>query len=230
MQPLYHRVLDFSAHLDVRPDDTVMLAGFRGMTNRGLAFSSSDGLAPDHRRRLEDYEAYGSVLWDLGTELFRAGYHGPVSVDGLLTGDGLLVPVLDVNARLSPGRFGLALQERCAGRCALVGLQAVPVPVCVPYEEADELVDRALGSAGLRWDGTTRPGVTALTAGTLQGPFGRLHFAVRSPTAGEGRDTARATREALAAGLPAGRPRTGREPSSQPVSGAPSACRGRSTR
>lgn len=203
VQPLYRRALDFSAHLDVRHDGTVVLAGFRGMTNRGLTFSSSDGLAPEDRRRLEDDEAYGSVLWDLGRELFRAGYHGPVSVDGLITEDGMLVPVLDVNARLSLGRFGLDLQERCAGRCALVGLHAVPVRVGVPYEEADALIDRALAAAGLHWDGTTRPGITALTGGTLQGPVGRLYFAVHSATAEEGRDMARAARETLAASPPA---------------------------
>lgn len=210
VQPLYRRALDFSAHLDVGPEGTVALAGFRGMTNRGLAFSSSDGLAPHDRRRLEDDEAYGSVLRDLGAELLRAGYHGPVSVDGLLTADGLLVPVLDVNARLSLGRFGLELQERCvarsADRSALVGLHAAPVPVGVPYEEADALVDRVLAAAGLRRDGAGRPGVTALTGGTLQGPVGRLYFAVHSTTAEEGRDLARATRETLASGVPAGIP------------------------
>lgn len=210
VQPLYRRVLDFSAHLDVRPDGAVALAGFRGMTNRGLTFSSSDSLVPDDRRRLEDDEAYGAVLRDVGAELSRVGYHGPVSVDGLLTEDGLLVPVLDVNARLSLGRFGLALQELCADRCALAGLHAAPVPVDVPYEEADALVDRALRAAGLCWDGTPRPGVTALTGGTLQGPVGRLYFAVHSTSAEEGRDVARATREALAAGLSAGTLTSGR--------------------
>ncbi|MEU3735076.1 hypothetical protein AB0E81_37640 [Streptomyces sp. NPDC033538] len=200
VQPCYRRALDFSAHLDVRPGGSV-LAGFRGMTNRGLAFSSSDTLASADRRRLEDDETYRAVLGTLGRALVAAGYHGPVSVDGLVTEDGVLVPVLDINARLSMGRYGLALERLCADRCRMVSLHTVPLRTNVSYEEADALVDQALGRAELRWDGSG-PGVTALTAGTLQPPAGRLYFAVHADTAQQTDAVVRTVRNLLADGLP----------------------------
>ncbi|MFJ6695335.1 hypothetical protein ACIQM4_04585 [Streptomyces sp. NPDC091272] len=201
VQPYYRRVLDFSAHLDVGRDGRVGVVGFRGMTNRGLAFASSDTLAPEERRRLADDGRYRAVLTDLGTALAAAGYHGPVSVDGLLTDDGLLVPVLDVNARHSMGRYGLSLERLCADRCRVVGLYTAGVRVGVPYEQAYELISDALAHQGLLWEGTG-PGATCLTAGTLQQPSGRLYFAAHADSAREAGEVAAAVRGVLGAGAP----------------------------
>jgi hypothetical protein len=171
VQPLLARAGDFSAHLDVSPGGGTTVAGFRGMTNRGLAFASSDSLTPAELDRLTTDDHYLAVLAEVGAALARDGYHGPVSVDGLVTEDGTLVPVLDVNARLSMGRYGLALEGRLPGR---VSLRFADLPVAVSAEEADVLVDEALSRSGLR------PGVVALTAATLRQPAGRLYYALHA--------------------------------------------------
>jgi hypothetical protein len=174
VQQLYGRAVDFSAHLDVEADGSATLVGLRGMTCRGLAFARSDTLAEPVAERLRADCDYARVLRELGAELAEAGYFGPASVDGMITEDGVLVPVLEVNARLSMGRVGLALERRApAGRVSLGSFSA---PVAEPYDVLDARLDAAVRASGLAWEGSGS-GVVLLTGATMQPPTGRVYWA-----------------------------------------------------
>lgn len=180
VQPFFVRVADFSAHLDVDPCGTTRLVGLRGMTCRGLAFSSSDTLDESVAQRLRSDADYTATLWQLGVELAEAGYFGPVSVDGLVARDGTLVPVLEVNARLSMGRVGLELDRRAPGRCSSLGSFNAPVVEGTKYEDLDARLDAAVRAAGLAWEGGSHAGVVLLSGATLQPPTGRVYWAAHA--------------------------------------------------
>lgn len=180
VQPFFVRAADFSAHLDVAPSGTTTLVGLRGMTCNGLAFSSSDTLDETVAQRLRSDPDYTSTLWQLGLELAEAGYFGPVSVDGLIARDGTLVPVLEVNARLSMGRVGLELDRRVPGLCSSLGSFNAPVAEDAAYQDLDARLDAAVRASGLAWEGGSRPGVVLLSGATLQFPTGRVYWAAHA--------------------------------------------------
>ncbi|WP_245594667.1 hypothetical protein [Actinospica robiniae] len=180
VQPYLVRTADFSAHLDVDACGTTRLVGLRGMTCQGLAFSSSDTLDESLAQRLRSDPDYTATLWQLGVELAEAGYFGPVSVDGLVTRDGTLVPVLEVNARLSMGRAGLELDRRAPGLCSSLGSFNAPVAEGTKYEDLDARLDTAVRDADLAWEGGSRAGVVLLTGATLQPPTGRIYWAAHA--------------------------------------------------
>ncbi|MFE9422554.1 hypothetical protein ACFYNO_06290 [Kitasatospora sp. NPDC006697] len=198
VQRLYRRAADFSAHFDLARDGGMTGIAFRGMTNTGLSFASSDTLDGAVEARLRADRGYRRLLAALSEEIAAAGYWGPVCVDGLIATDGTLVPVLDVNARLSMGRIALALDA--AARTRLTRLSFANLRCSGDPRDTYLLLRRLLGEAGLAVTGGG-PGVRLLTAATLQAPLGRCYYAVQADTAGgiaelEGR------LRALLAGLP----------------------------
>lgn len=203
VQPFFVRAADFSAHLDVDPSGTTKLVGLRGMTCHGLAFSSSDTLDEAVAQRLRSDAHYTATLWQLGVDLAAAGYFGPVSVDGLVARDGTLVPVLEVNARLSMGRVGLELDRRAPGLCSSLGSFDAPVAEGTKYEDLDARLEAAVRKAGLAWEGGNRSGVVLLTGATLQPPTGRVYWAAHAERPEKIEPLVRALREALSnAGFP----------------------------
>lgn len=203
VQPFFVRAADFSAHLDVDPCGTTRLVGLRGMTCRGLAFSSSDTLDESVAQRLRSDADYTATLWQLGVELAEAGYFGPVSVDGLVERDGTLLPVLEVNARLSMGRIGLELDRRAPGRCSSLGSFSAPIAEGTKYEDLDARLEAAVRDAGLAWEGGRHAGVVLLTGATLQPPTGRVYWAAHAGRLDEMEPLVQALREVLTgAGFP----------------------------
>jgi hypothetical protein len=84
----------------------------------------------------------------------------------MTTADGTLVPVLEVNARLSPGTIAQRLDAR-------LELRLVPVDGDDWFDRLVDALDRArlLATAD-------RPGLLPLAAGTLAAPRGWLFLAV----------------------------------------------------
>lgn len=190
VQRRYERAADFSAHFDVLDSGDIGPVSFRGMTNNGLSFASSDTLDEQLEDRLRDDAEYGRVLAALGKSLRAAGYWGPVCVDALLAVDGTLVPVLDVNARLSMGRVGLHLDAAAPAR--MTRLSFVNLPCAGEPLDTYHRIREAVAAAGLE------ASVRLLTVSTLQAPVGRCYYALHADSAAElGRTDAR-LREVLA--------------------------------
>ncbi|GAA1965098.1 hypothetical protein [Kitasatospora viridis] len=196
VQRLYQRAADFSAHFDLAPDGSMGEVAFRGMTNTGLSFAGSDTLDERVEARLRADDGYLRVLAALGAELGAAGYWGPVCVDGLIATDGTLVPVLDVNARLSMGRIALALDAAAPTRLTRLSFAAVR---CSGEPRDSYLtIRRMLAEAGLAVTGDRGHGVRVLTAATLRAPVGRCYYVVQADTTEQVAESERRLRELLA--------------------------------
>lgn len=172
------RDVDFSAHFDLEPDGTTTWRGVAVSPGegRGFGYRGSQPAGGDLVARLGG-TGYDATLAAVAERLAAAGYHGPVCVDSLLLGGGALVPVLEINARLSMGRLCLeldqAVQATGHGLRTRVGVRDVAVRGAGRHAH----LVRALRRAGaLRGRGGTA-GVLPLTAGTLVPPRGRLVFA-----------------------------------------------------
>jgi hypothetical protein len=161
---------DLSAHGDLAPDGTWRRLGVRVVHNRGFRYAGSspvDGSVARFEPALLEAAA------EVARRAFAEGYHGPLSVDAMVLADGSLVPVLEVNARVSLGRLALRL-DRVLGdgpvRCHLWQVELAAPP--------GMSVGRLLGvlrRAGLLHREGTGAGCVVLGGGVVAPPTARLH-------------------------------------------------------
>lgn len=194
IQPWLDKWLDLSAHFDLAPDGQMTWRGVAvGCARAGYGYGGS---RPASRELIRTLAALGhrSVMVAVGEHLAAAGYFGPVCVDGLLLADGRLVPVLEINARLSMGRLCLEMDRRVQphGLRAGLGVRDVSVPDAMTSRR---LVD-ALAAAGALHR-TGGPGLLPLAAGTLRAPRGRVVYAVVAGTDAEAEGLERTLDRAL---------------------------------
>ncbi|GJF30488.1 phosphoribosylglycinamide formyltransferase 2 [Kitasatospora sp. NE20-6] len=177
VQPLYERGDDFAAHLVVGPDGGTRWLGVRRLVNEGHSFRGSGPVTAGLMHRL-DRAGYRETVEKVAAAAAAEGYHGPLTVDSMTTADGTLVPVLEVNARFSPGLIALHL-----------GAPLRMAFVKVGDERFFERFVQALAERGRLAVGG-RPGILPLAASTLVPPRGWLFYAVLGEDAADGRDTA----------------------------------------
>lgn len=171
VQPRYERAVDFSAHLQVRPDGTWFLRGLQGMTNGGYRHAVSHPVPPELPAEL-GRRGYPAVLEQVASALAAAGYTGPAGIDSMLLADGGWLPVLEINARMSMGLLTLELDARFRPHGLRAHLWQQDVFVAEGADVTNLLF--ALRAAGLLYDGGARPGVLPLSGGSLCTPRGRL--------------------------------------------------------
>lgn len=173
VQPLYEREDDFAAHLTIGPEGEVLWHGVRQILNNGHSYRGSSSPSPALLHRL-DQCGYRETVEGVAAAAAAEGYKGPLSVDSMTTTAGELIPVLEVNARLSPGLIAQRLGVRL--RLAFVQVRA---------ENYYQRLVNALADAGLLAT-AGRPGVLPLAAGTLAPPRGWLFYAVTRDPADTG--------------------------------------------
>ncbi|MCP2163166.1 hypothetical protein [Goodfellowiella coeruleoviolacea] len=189
VQPRFDRVLDFSAHAEVRADGQVVQHGVLLLENTAFSYAGSRPAPPDLVARLAD-RGYHHQIALVGTALAEAGYRGPLCVDSMLLRDGTLVPVLEINPRLSMGSIALAaarLNQECAVRLAVRRLRvpAAPAGTPAPTRAFEAVVAGLRGHRALLRAGGT--GVLPLAVNTLRPPWGRFYCAVVASDAEEDR-------------------------------------------
>lgn len=199
VQPKFAGHTDFSGHLRIAPDGEWQLTGVQVMHNRGFRHLGSGPAAPDLLGVLDDV-GYPDVLAAVAEALTGAGYWGPACVDSMLLADGTVVPVLEVNARVSLGLLSLLLDGRVQARGLRCHLWQADLRMA-PGQGIDD-VCRALRRAGVLYSEPERPGVTVLSGSGLAAPGGRVYCAsLCAPEQAEGLRAAALT--ALAAeGIP----------------------------
>jgi hypothetical protein len=161
VQPVYDRVTDFSCHFEVTRAG-LHRYGAQVMDNDGLAFA---GVRPAPAELEERLERLGQwrVVEQVARALAADGYHGPVCIDAMLLRNGMLVPLLEINARKSMGLINHHLQERIGnGLRSHLGFLTLALRRRVTL---DELLD-ALRRQGLLYDGA-RPGLLPLSGNAV---------------------------------------------------------------
>ncbi|MFD5536627.1 hypothetical protein ACFWIJ_01915 [Streptomyces sp. NPDC127079] len=176
VQPLFEKRSDISSHWRISPDGVVRGVGYLVNDVDGFRYRGSAPLDPGDlpRKEFEHLESAGRTLCK---ELFEAGYFGPVSIDGLITADGTVVPCLEVNARVSMGTVALALMRHAARQHLHATLDFINVRMDGTAQRFSSFA-QGLADAGLLY-AAQRPGVLPITAGTFaHGQRGRLVLGV----------------------------------------------------
>ncbi|BFH11912.1 peptide ligase PGM1-related protein [Paenibacillus melissococcoides] len=226
LEPWLKKELDFSCHLQIKPDGAVSLLGVQQMANRGHNYGGSHAAEPELAERL-NASGYFAAMEQLAACLYEEGYFGPACVDSMLLADGRVHPVVEINARHSMGLLNYSLDthwERCGQRsflsCLQLGLpdawkaSAGTIREMERAErEADAWNEQAerfaellarLDRTGLLFTPERREGVVPLSANTLFAPgsgraSGRWYVSLAAGSRQESERISRRLREALAA-------------------------------
>ncbi|MHC1768109.1 MAG: hypothetical protein AB9869_28195 [Verrucomicrobiia bacterium] len=143
VEPWLDRALDFSIQLEMKPGVGLTLCGCTGLINDRKGQFLANWAEAGHRRCLPARVAallgvepgFSERLHRLHTEMFslletelqKAGFTGPISIDALiyrtLQGDYRLKPVVEINPRFTMGRLTVELMKHvCPGSCGLFRL------------------------------------------------------------------------------------------------------------
>jgi hypothetical protein len=99
---------DFSCHLQIQNDGHVEILNIQQFQNRGFSFNSIEN-ADANLLRLLYQKGYIDIIENVGNILYNEGYFGPVCVDSLMTYDGEIFPIIEINARKSMGTLNTHL-------------------------------------------------------------------------------------------------------------------------
>lgn len=104
---LDNKIMDFSCHVDLASDGTYNVIGFQGMqNNQYLSYVGSYNVEPKFYN-LFDVSAYMSYVDQISKHVMADGYFGPICIDSMLLSDNRTVPLVEINARMSMGRYNL---------------------------------------------------------------------------------------------------------------------------
>lgn len=171
VQPWYPPAHDFSAHFVVGSDGTLTPVGLCETRNDGFAYQASRPMPEALAQRLARY-GYQETVTEIAAAMAEMGYRGPLCVDSLLARDGTLVPVLEINARMSMGLVALSVR-RLVRQSVVVRQRTVLPRDALSFERlVTALSERHLLAT------RERPGVLPLAAAPLVRPRGRLVYAL----------------------------------------------------
>ena len=110
IQPLLKKEVDFSCHLEVQSNGVVNFLSVQIMRNKGFSFSGMKTAEAELIRFLEASD-YFACISKVGRRLFEDGYYGFVCIDSMILEDGVIVPILEINARKSMGLINYQIEQ-----------------------------------------------------------------------------------------------------------------------
>jgi hypothetical protein len=188
VEPLLPKLRDFSCHLEIGPAGDFRVLGLQGTVNRGFSYAASVAMPAAEREEVLG-SGYGRTMEGVAAALHGLGYHGFACVDSMRLEGGGVVPVLEINARMSMGLVNHHLGARLAGWEGGTRLTHLPVACDAPLDV--ERVLSALDAAGLLVRPGAPRGIVPLGSATLPlagdgpGPLrGRLYVAAAADADG----------------------------------------------
>lgn len=173
LEPLLPKAADFSSQWLLEPDGSRQLISVQRMINRQQNYGGSVTAEAAFVSFLEQ-KGYFSMLEAALHELFLDGYFGYVCFDSMMLEDGELVPIVEINARMSMGLINAHLDRLLAGWNLKGWLTYLSVALAEQFRF--ERLLQALEDEELLFTPLRQSGIMPLSSGTLTvncGPGGR---------------------------------------------------------
>lgn len=143
IEPFLEKALDFSSHWEIDQDGSLTFLGFQQMHNEGFAFSQIAPLPPQWEDTIRQTNYFDLINITLNG-LYDEGYFGPVCIDSMILKDHSIIPIVEINARMSMGLLNYRLNEKFKspdnnGTLLYLGL-LIPIEQQDPYGKISELL------------------------------------------------------------------------------------------
>lgn len=110
LEPFVPVEVSFSTHIDLDPSGRWTMVGTQETGNHGFRYSASADLPRSAAARI-NVDRLSQAVNIVAKSLHAEGYFGPVCMDSLLLADGTVVPVGELNCRVSMGRMNIAINS-----------------------------------------------------------------------------------------------------------------------
>lgn len=110
LEPFFPKKRDFSCQGWIDIEGNFHLESVHIMKNRGFLFNSMYYAENSYSEMLNDLGYFDSIS-KIVKELFEAGYFGPVCIDSMELENGSILPLVEINARLSMGFIANAIRR-----------------------------------------------------------------------------------------------------------------------
>ena len=118
LEPLHEKKTDFSCLLHIDEPGEMVIDGLRRNDSRGYAYLGS-GPVDEISRRLILSSGYEEQVMSIAEDMSGRGYRGFVCIDSMILADDSIMPLVEINPRMSMSRFSLMLEERTGADCRL---------------------------------------------------------------------------------------------------------------
>ena len=110
LEPLLNKTMDFSCQFHIKPEGEVIIDGYQKNHSKGYAYLSSGPLEKEESELIEA-SGYRQCIMKIAEEIFKDGYYGPACVDSMIVDENTVIPLVEINPRMSMGRFNLRLEK-----------------------------------------------------------------------------------------------------------------------
>jgi hypothetical protein len=164
LEPLLDKGRDFSCQLSIGRDGALSVLSLQEMVNDHRAYLGSR-TAPEELVEVVAARGYFDVTTAVGRELHDAGYWGPACLDSMVLGEGVVFPIVEINARMSMGALNHLLDASlpAAARTGLLSYLSLSLTGALRQEQLLEVLARE----DLLHRGEAPGGIMPLAAGPL---------------------------------------------------------------
>lgn len=105
LEPYLDKQRDFSCQFKIDNNGNTTIQGYQENNNRKFTYLGSSNISSDTVKQWS--MNYTEVIDNIAKSMYADGYFGPVCVDSMILNDNTVIPLVEINARLSMGRFNL---------------------------------------------------------------------------------------------------------------------------
>lgn len=110
LEPFQYIATDFSSQYFICQDGSLKMLCVRYMKNRGAKYYGSSGVSKDFLNFLKDKQ-YFEKIENVLKRIYQDGYWGYICIDSAVLQSGEIVPVIEVNARMSMGLISYQIEK-----------------------------------------------------------------------------------------------------------------------
>lgn len=164
IEPFMEKKLDFSCQMFIDQDGTITVLSLQKMINHGFNYGGST-TGDKHLNEFLEKRKYFDIVRNAGKKLFEDGYFGYCCIDSMILVDDTVVPILEINARMSMGLINHTLHTHLTqkGLYSTLRVASCSLKISFSYEKMIEI----LKEHGTLYNGDEHPGIIPLSPNTL---------------------------------------------------------------
>ncbi len=118
LEPFLSRKTDISCLFHIEDSGKTVIDGLRRNYSRGYAYLGSGPVDAEEQALAESSDYAGKVSC-IASDMSRKGFRGFACIDSMITQDDQLIPLVEINPRISMSRFSLSLGQKLDAECRL---------------------------------------------------------------------------------------------------------------
>ena len=124
LEPKLNRKTDFSCQFHITGQGEVVIDGYQKNASKGYAYLGSGSLSQDEQNLIHA-SGYVETIQTIAADMASLGFYGYACTDSMITMEDRVIPLLEINPRMSMARFNLNLETMLGRNCRLCNYEGI---------------------------------------------------------------------------------------------------------